>query len=35
MHVQADLEEAEMERVHGEQYTEYKSHVSKIIPGIF
>lgn len=35
MNHKADLEEAEMERVHGEQYTEYKSHVSKLIPGIF
>lgn len=35
LRMQADLEEAEMERVHGEQYTEYKAHVSKLIPGIY
>ena len=34
-HLQANVEETEMERLHGEQYSEYSSRVSKLIPGIF
>ena len=33
--LQANVEETEMERLHGEQYFEYSSRVSKLIPGIF
>jgi len=29
------VEEGEMDRLHGEQYSEYSSRVSKLIPGIF
>lgn len=34
-YLQANVEENEMERLHGEQYSEYSSRVSKLIPGIF
>lgn len=35
LHHQATVEEKEMDRLHGEQYSEYSSRVSKLIPGIF
>ncbi|KAL3145985.1 hypothetical protein ABBQ38_015345 [Trebouxia sp. C0009 RCD-2024] len=31
----ANVEESEMNRLHGKQYSEYSSRVSKLIPGIF
>lgn len=33
--LQANVEESEMNRLHGKQYSEYSSRVSKLIPGIF
>lgn len=35
LNYKANVEEAEMERIHGEQYSEYSSRVSKLVPGIF